>query len=44
MKSTDIVRERVRENKGWWMRVRDIVSRRDGWNGNGEEGRVLLVE
>lgn len=25
-----MVRERVRENKGWWMRVRNILSRRDG--------------
>lgn len=26
-----MVREQVRENKGWWMRVRNILSRRDGW-------------
>lgn len=44
MKSTDIVKERVRENKGWWMSVRNILSRRDGWNGNREDGSVLLVE
>lgn len=39
-----MVREWVRENKGWWMRVRNILSRRDGWRGNREEGSVLLVE
>lgn len=26
-----MVREQVRENKGWWMRVGNILSRRDGW-------------
>lgn len=44
MKSSDIVKEQVRETKGWWMRVRNILSRRDGWSRNREEGRVLLVE
>lgn len=44
MKSTDIVKERVMGNKGWWMSVRNILSRRDGPSGNREEGSVLLVE
>lgn len=43
MGSTDMVRERVRENKGSWMRVRNILSRRERWRET-EEGSVLLVE
>lgn len=31
MGSTDMLREQVREDKRWWMRVRNMLWSKDGW-------------